>query len=290
MARPAPTVSPAGYGSDTMYGSGGPDEFNGASGTDTVDYSQSNAGVDVRLGGPATGQGGDAQGDRLYNVENVIGSDHDDTLGGTAGANVLDGRGGNDTFFMDAGADQILGGSGDDTLIVSGDNSVINLATGVGSGGNAEGDVYSSIENVNLGIDASGNQVIGSSGSETVNAWGSGNDIDLGGGNDTLNYWSNTSDGELNGGSGSDTIDFGLNFIGPVGGGPWSISGIKVDLENGTFQRTSEEGEGQISSFENIIGTDLNDEFIDDRGSTTFTGGSGADRRPIPVAHVRLRS
>ena len=42
------------------------------------------------------GQGGDAQLDGLRNIENLVGSSHDDTLTGDAGVNRIDGGDGDD--------------------------------------------------------------------------------------------------------------------------------------------------------------------------------------------------
>ena len=41
-----------------------------------------------------TASGGHAAGDVLDNIENLVGSSHDDTLAGNAGSNVLDGGNG----------------------------------------------------------------------------------------------------------------------------------------------------------------------------------------------------
>ena len=45
-----------------------------------------------------TGQGGDAQGDALSSIENVIGSNFDDVLTGDTSDNVLDGGAGDDAL------------------------------------------------------------------------------------------------------------------------------------------------------------------------------------------------
>ena len=52
--------------------------------------------VDLNIG---AGGGGDAQGDVLVSIENVIGSNFGDFLTGSAEANVITGGGGADTFF-----------------------------------------------------------------------------------------------------------------------------------------------------------------------------------------------
>lgn len=82
-----------GDGNDTLIGALGPDVLSGGTGTDTVSYAGSTMGVKVNLA-MGSGSGGDAAGDRLLDVENVIGSSHDDVIevgnASAAGFNVLD--------------------------------------------------------------------------------------------------------------------------------------------------------------------------------------------------------
>ena len=56
------------------------------------------------------GSGGEAQGDRIRNIESVYGSDFDDTLTGDDQDNVLAGGG---------GADRLEGGAGFDTFVLN---------------------------------------------------------------------------------------------------------------------------------------------------------------------------
>ena len=58
-----------------------------------------------------TGSGGDAQGDRLLNIENLVGSNFDDTLEGSTVSGSLDGGLGNDTVSF-AHAASGAGGAG----------------------------------------------------------------------------------------------------------------------------------------------------------------------------------
>ena len=84
-------------------------------GGDTTSYAGSNRGVALTLGqltsigadwvtDTVTGQGGWAEGDRVLDVENIIGSDHNDTLEGNNWYNVLTGGKGDDTLTGDGSA------------------------------------------------------------------------------------------------------------------------------------------------------------------------------------------
>ena len=109
-------------------------------GVDTADYRYSLAAVNVSLV-TNTGTGGDAQGDTLSGIENLTGSEFDDTLTGDnnvnrlvggEGADHIYGGGGNDMILTGGGYDYVDGGAGVDT--VSYENSwagvIVNLATG----------------------------------------------------------------------------------------------------------------------------------------------------------------
>ncbi len=108
-------------GDDTLRAGAGFDAMDGGPGTDTVDYSGANAGdagVDVNL---LTGRSADSAGwaerDTYVNIENVIGTVHDDTITGNAAANAIDGGEGDDTLTGGAGGDTLTGDSG--RLLVS---------------------------------------------------------------------------------------------------------------------------------------------------------------------------
>jgi Ca2+-binding RTX toxin-like protein len=109
-------------GDDRLKGGGGADTLNGGSGIDTASYFGADTGVlvDLALGRGFRGLGevvvGDAEGDVLTSVENLEGSDFNDTLLGDSGANVLLGRDGNDVLDGRGGSDTINGGDGVDIL------------------------------------------------------------------------------------------------------------------------------------------------------------------------------
>ncbi|HYN00470.1 MAG TPA: calcium-binding protein, partial [Aestuariivirgaceae bacterium] len=103
-----------GAGADSL--DGGPDTANSGGLGDTALYVFAQSGVSVNL---ATGSGtrGDAVGDTLIGIENLVGSEFADELIGNAGTNLLLGLGGDDLLEGRAGADVIAGGAGDDRFI-----------------------------------------------------------------------------------------------------------------------------------------------------------------------------
>lgn len=212
-----------GAGADTLNGGLGADVLTGESGIDTASYDGSAAGVTVRLGG-GPGAGGDAEGDTLLTIENLIGSALADVLGGDGtdnrlaggdGTDRLEGGGGNDHLLGDAGRDVLTGGAGADTLdggagvdvasyAASALAVTVNLGAGTGQGGDAEGDVLLGIENMTGS--ALDDRLTGNTQANLLNG-GRGDDTLTGGaGNDTL------AGGEgadlLVGGSGADSFLF----------------------------------------------------------------------------------
>jgi hypothetical protein len=105
-----------GAGDDTLTGGGSNDLLFGGDGLgDTANYFGSAMGVTVALDGSA-GVGGDAQGDLLAGIENLIGSSSGDKLTGDGFINRIDCGLGNDTVFGGGGGDVLLGGLGGDTV------------------------------------------------------------------------------------------------------------------------------------------------------------------------------
>ncbi len=118
-----------GAGDTTIEGGAGADRIDGGAGYDTVAYQTSAAGVSVNLLlGTATG--GDAQGDRLSNIEAVNGSLNRDTLVGDDGNNVLQGLLGRDTLIGNGGNDTItMLGTGTATIDAGSGNDLVQLVT-----------------------------------------------------------------------------------------------------------------------------------------------------------------
>ena len=105
-----------GAGNDSFACEAGKDLYDGGSGNgDRVEYLWSSAGVTVNLQ-TGKGQGGEAEGDTLVSIENLLGSKHADVLTGDALKNVLEGDDGDDVLHGNAGGDFLYGGKGNDTL------------------------------------------------------------------------------------------------------------------------------------------------------------------------------
>ncbi len=106
-----------GIGNDVLHGGGGRDELFGLDGSDTADYGEVAARVDVDLN-RAVDQAviGTANVDQLDGIENVTGGSRADLLRGDGGANILDGGIGDDVLHGRGGDDTLLGGTEDDRL------------------------------------------------------------------------------------------------------------------------------------------------------------------------------
>jgi Ca2+-binding RTX toxin-like protein len=275
-------------GNDTLFGGSGADSLFGGSGTDTADYSTSNAAVLVSLL-TNLGSGGDAQGDVLSSIENLVGSGFDDTLTGNASANNLAGGAGNDALFGGAGNDSLFGGLGDDVLsggtgsdVIDGGTGIdtadysasggavtVSLATGIGSGGDAGGDTLTGVENL-----------IGSAFADSLTGNDGNNSLDGGAGNDSL--FGGTGDDTLDGGAGADALNGGqgMDFVDYS----TSAAAVSINLANGSASGGDAAGD-QFQGVDGIIGTRFNDTLIgfDNQGlsvdvyTNIFYGGAGND-------------
>jgi Ca2+-binding RTX toxin-like protein len=255
---------------NVIEGGAGADTIDGAGGTDTASYAGSTLAVNVSLAS-GSGTGGDAQGDVLSNIENLIGSDWDDTLTGDGGDNVIEGG---------LGADVIDGGAGIDTVSYAGSSAAvtIDLGASTASGGDAAGDTISNIE----GITGSNydDVLTGDSGDNTL-AGGMGDDTISGGaGDDTLT--GDAGSDLLVGGAGDDVFLFGAGddddtVQGGLAGG-WTdtimLDGVTGDYLTGDWTLTLTSGsiEGVTSDALNLSQDAEGTIIIADGSTVSFEG------------------
>ena len=257
-----------GAGDDDLVGERGADALDGGAGWDRAFYLHSDVGVTVNLT-TGTGQGGHAEGDTLTGIEEVVGSDHDDVLTAhNEGGGSLQGRG---------GADRLTGGPGwDEAAYWESDAGVtVNLATGAGQGGHAEGDTLTGIERV-TGSRNHADRLTGDEGDNWLRSL-DGDDTLVGAeGDDTLEGGAGAD--VLDGGEGSDTI--------------WyfhSDAGVTVNLATSTPQGGHAEGD-TLTGIENVTGSRNHaDRLTGDDGSNRLDGLDGDDTLDGGAGEDRLR-
>ena len=299
-------VLEGGDGADILFGGAGADHLDGGAGGDWARFAFAPAGVALDLHA-GTGTGGEAAGDTFVDIENVSGSAWADDLTGSLYDNRIEGEGGDDVIHGLSGHDFLLGGAGDDTITghygfdilrggpgadhldggVARDWAQYNTATaGValslaagGTGGEAAGDSFVSIENV-LGSDFADsltgnfdrNQIIGGAGDDFIDG-ADGPDVLTGGaGDDTL--VGGLEGDTLYGGAGADSLSGGEKY-------DWaryddSPLGVTVDLAAGTGLGGDAEGD-TLTGIEFLWGSGHADTLLGDDGVNMLRGGAGDD-------------
>ena len=292
-------------GNDTLRGGVNADTLDGGAGVDTADYRASDAAVNVDLRRTGAQSGGDAEGDVLTGIENVIGSNHNDVIIGSNGTNYLYGMDGNDNIqgaygndTLDGGAGDdtlwgardvnlLLGGDGDDKLYGQGNNDT--LVGGAGADlldGGTETDTadYSASTawvNVDLSLATAqigggdGNHALGDTLTGIENLTGSNfNDVLTGdSGANVLNGLA--GDDTLVGGAGADLLDGGTG----VDTADYSASdaAVNVDLRR-TGAQSGGDAEGDVlTGIENVIGSNHNDTITGSDGPDVLYGMDGND-------------
>jgi Ca2+-binding RTX toxin-like protein len=179
------------------------------------------------------------------------------------------------------GADRIDGGTGNDTVFYSDSNVgvTVNLATGQGFGGTADGDTLVNVENVwgssfndvLIGDDFHNNTLVGLGGNDILKGGGGSDTLEGDDGDDTLKGGGGAD--TLIGGSGNDTADFSQATIGHT-----------VSLTQGVSSQFLVDGdvpawaiEGHLSGIENINGSAFQDVLIGDGGVNVLRGGGAQD-------------
>ncbi len=263
-----------GLGNDTLDGGAGADMLDGGDGFDYAQYYYDATGVTVNLG-----TGSNTHGDTLLSIEGVQGSNTgDDTLIGNAAANVLMGFGGNDFIVGGAGADVLDGGTGMDFVDYRNSSAAVSvsLETGIGLGGDAQGDSVVNFEYL-LGSSYA-DTIVGNSANNVLYGEGGVDNISGGLGNDTLD-----------GGAGADMLDGGDGF--DYAQYYYDATGVTVNLGTGSNTHgdtlLSIEGvQGSNTGDDTLIGNAAanvlmgfggNDRLNGMGGNDNYIGGTGAD-------------
>jgi serralysin len=163
------------------------------------------------------------------NVLNFIGTTGAETLTGTAGNEQLDGLAGADRLSGLGGNDTLLGGDGNDTLeggagadVINGGNNTdlasyfssttavtANLSNAALNTGDALGDTYFSIENVE-GSNTANSFLTGDSLANVLTSYGGADSLDGAGGNDTIS--AGNGNDSIQGGAGTDSLTGGAGL------------------------------------------------------------------------------
>ena len=250
-----------------LVGGAGKDTLDGGAGEDWAYYKDSTAGVTINLGGTEDGQGGDAEGDKLKNIENLWGSAHDDSLTGDGKNNRLVGGPGEDTLDGGAGIRDWAAytDSGAAVTIDLGGTPVNGYI--IGSGGDAEGDKLKNIENLrgsahddSLTGNASNNWLVGGPGADT---------LDGGAGYDTAYYTDSPAGVTIDLGA-TDTNGYSIGTGGDAQGDKIKNIG---DLEGSAYDDTLT-GDGSGNWMWGLAGDDT---LTGAGGKDQLTGGDGND-------------
>ena len=246
-----------GAGNDYLQGTLGDDVINGGTGNDTASFAMAfsntatGVAVDLHLQGAAQNTGA-AGNDTLSGIENLIGSQYNDTLTGDATNNVIEGGLGNDT---------LVGGGGNDTASYAGATAgvTVNLALqgGAQSTVNAGSDTLSGFTNL-----------LGSGFNDSLTGDTGANTLTGGGGDDTLNPGFNPVGAVdvLDGGAGSDTASFA--------GYTTSVFATLVDGYASDFSLNRI---ANFTSIENLTGGAGSDNLGGDGNNNAIEGGLGDD-------------
>ncbi|HVB05951.1 MAG TPA: hypothetical protein VNF07_06885, partial [Acidimicrobiales bacterium] len=304
-----------GADNDTFVAASGNWNLFAGSGSETIDFSGATAGVTVSLASGSVSGGGYTGTMTLHSFGSVVGSQYADSItGSTTVPGVLNGGGGNNTFFISGGMEVVNGGTGTNTLDLSNALSAITLDLTLhgfqSTGGAGLLEVVPGTIQIVIGSPF-GSNILGSSAvttitgtsssSDTINA-GSGTNttINAGSGTDTLIAGSGTV--VINGGSGADTYQPGSGSLTiNAGSGTSGLSfanapaGVKVNL-SGTSQTVNLPDAGVASvtlprlsvsggwggsvvlpaNITTVIGSPFADVIIGVTGSM-IDGGTGAD-------------
>lgn len=244
---------------NVIEGGGFGDVLSGGDGRDTLSYQHSFDAVTIDLS-TNTASNGDASGDNIQLFENLLGSAWSDILVGDTGDNVIEGG---------ASSDSMFGGAGNDTLSYQQSSAgvTVDLLFDVGFGGDAEGDTYSSFENL-----------IGSTSEDVLSGTDDANTLNGNGGPD-----------ELFGRRGDDRLVISASPSKVDGGADTDLlfvnAGSPVELSTTTFQNIEKVyvRDGAVLDMSSVeAGTKIFSQSVAESDTSVIgvliVGTSGADR------------
>jgi len=198
-----------------------------------------NTGVTINLG-TATAQNTVAAGlDTLISIENVIGTDFDDTITGNGADNTIEGA---------LGTNILNGGGGNDTASYArsglGVTVSLNVATAQTTFVGGAVDTLTNFENL-----------LGSAFADNLTGNANNNVIEGGAGNDVLN-----------GAGGVDTVSY-----------QGAASRVVVNLNTTNGQNTLGAGTDTLTNFENVTGSAFADQLTGTGANNVIDGGAGDD-------------
>lgn len=248
-------------GNDTIQGDSNNNILNGKDGIDTISFEDATSNISANIGTDdktidsnllnATQSTGDGSVDTIEEFENIIGSKQDDTFVGSSSSNKITGNLGQDTIYGQAGADDLRGGEGNDLL--NGGSGADDI---YGDGG-TDTVTYEDASNVNVNLRGISNGIANENynGTTSTDKLYSIENVIGSSGDDTIE--GNEEDNTLIGGAGNDTISFEN-----------STTGVTVDLTNTTSKQNTNDGNDLIQGFDNILGS---------KNSDNLTGNSNAN-------------
>jgi Ca2+-binding RTX toxin-like protein len=302
---------------DSLFGEDGNDTFlvrgffnagnyNGGTGTDTLDFSQADSYTAGRRASEGAGSYVDLTAGKAYSyylasngflwtdavgiinvnsIENVIGTDQGDKLVGDANANTLTGGAGRDILDGAGGIDSMAGGTGNDTYYVDNVGDVVTENSGEGTDG-----VWSALSAYTLADNVESLGLLAGAVSGTGNA---GNNYILG----------NNADNSLDGGIGIDTLVGGLgndryyvdaatDVVVENAGGGWDYVystatsyTLSANIEALLLTGAAVNGFGNADA-NVLVGNTLDNSLDGGAGSDIIFGGSGADTLDGGVSDV----
>ncbi len=279
-------------GNDFLYGGSGDDILSGGEGddllegylagsltadddgSDTVSYAEveneDGLGVTVDLSmqnpsNPASQDTGGGGADTLTNIENVIGSQYDDTLVGNEEDNIFLAGAGDDLMEGGLGDDFLAGGEGIDTVSYAHATAEVAVDLEI---------TWDQDTGLDTGVDTiwDSENLIGSAFDDTLKGDGNDNILTGGGGDDILDgdagddiLLGGTGADRLEGGAGSDTVSYVT-----------AAAGLLINLSKESDNTGDGAGDHYVT-VENLIGSNFADILTGSTGDNEIYGGAGND-------------